>query len=173
VRATAQPGYAARIDRSRRQLNGLLTAALVCVGLALTAPSAMAGRPPTAPTAETGAAAVSGPASATLAGVVDPNGADTWYFFAYGVDRYDSRTRLARAGDGVDPVAVSAAVAGPDAGCDLSRAPGRLQPPRLRARRRRPLHGGRPRRAHAHPAARACDRRVGRPGGRRRCWARP
>jgi hypothetical protein len=109
VRATVQPGYAPRIDRSRRQLTGLLTAALACLGLALAAPSAMADQPPTA---QTGAATVSGPASATLAGVVDPNGSDTWYFFAYGVDRYDGHTPLARAGDGPDPVAVNAAIAG-------------------------------------------------------------
>jgi hypothetical protein len=107
VRATVHPGYAPRIDRSRRQLAGLLTAALVCLGLA--APSAMADQPPTA---QTGAATVSGPASATLAGVVDPNGSDTWYSFVYGVNRYDAHTPLARAGDGADPVAVSAAIAG-------------------------------------------------------------
>jgi hypothetical protein len=107
--ASVQPEYAARIDRSRRQLSGLLAAVLACLGLALTATAAMAAQPPTA---QTGAATVSGPASATLAGVVDPNGSDTWYFFAYGVDRYDSHTPLARAGAGADPVAVSAAVAG-------------------------------------------------------------
>src|SRR3954471_4191336 len=107
MRATVQPGYAPRIDRSRRQLGGL-TVALACLGLALAAPAAMANQPPTA---QTGAATVSGPAAATLTGVVDPNGADTWYFFAYGVDRYDSHTPLARAGDGADPVAVSADVA--------------------------------------------------------------
>ena len=104
-----QPGYAPRIDRSRRQLTGLLIAALAFVGLALAAPSAMANQPPTA---QTGAATVSDPASATLAGVVDPNGSDTWYFFAYGVDRYDGHTPLARAGDGPDPVAVSAPITG-------------------------------------------------------------
>jgi hypothetical protein len=109
VRATVQRGYAPRIDRSRRQYTGLLAAALACLGLALAAPSAMANQPPTA---QTGAATASEPASATLAGVVDPNGSDTWYFFAYGVDRYDRRTPLARAGDGPDPVAVSAAIAG-------------------------------------------------------------
>ena len=108
MRATVQPGYAPRIDRSRRQLSGL-TVALACLGLALAAPAAMANQPPTA---QTGAATVSGPAAATLTGVVDPNGADTWYFFAYGADRYDSHTPLARAGGGGDPVAVSAAVAG-------------------------------------------------------------
>ncbi|MGZ6672749.1 MAG: fibronectin type III domain-containing protein [Solirubrobacteraceae bacterium] len=104
-----QPGYAPRIDRSRRQLTGLLTAALAFVGLALAAPSAMANQPPTA---QTGAATVSDPASATLAGVVDPNGSDTLYFFVYGVDRYDRHTPLARAGDGPDPVAVSAPITG-------------------------------------------------------------
>ena len=109
MRATVQPGYAPRIDRSRRQLTGLLIAALAFVGLALAAPSAMANQPPTA---QTGAATVSDPASATLAGVVDPNGSDTWYFFAYGVDRYDGHTPLARAGDGPDPVAVSAPITG-------------------------------------------------------------
>ena len=107
MRATVLPGYAPRIDRSRRQFAGLLTAALVCLGLA--APSAMANQPPTA---QTGAATVSAPTSATLAGVVDPNGSDTWYSFVYGVDRYDGHTPLARAGDGRDPVAVSAAIAG-------------------------------------------------------------
>jgi hypothetical protein len=111
MRATVQPGYAPRIDRSRRQLSGLLTAALACLGLALAAPSAMASRPQS-PTAQTGTATVSSPASATLAGVVDPNGSDTWYSFVYGVDRYASHTPLARAGDGPDPVAVTAAVAG-------------------------------------------------------------
>src|SRR3954449_8689182 len=118
MRAAVQPGYAPRIDRSRRQLSGLLTVALACLGLALAAPAAMAHQPPTA---QTGAATVSGPAAATLTGVVDPNGADTWYFFAYGVDRYDSHTPLARAGGGGDPVAVSAAVAGltPGATCHV------------------------------------------------------
>ena len=111
MRATLQPGYAPRIDRSRRQLSGLLTAALACLGLALAAPSAIASGPQP-PTAQTGAATVSSPASATLGGVVDPNGSDTWYSFVYGVERYDGHTPLARAGDGPDPVAVSAAVAG-------------------------------------------------------------
>jgi len=109
VRATVQPGYAPRIDRSRRQLTGLLTAALAVLGLALAAPSAMADQ---RPTAQTGAATVSAPTSATLAGVVDPNGSDTWYSFVYGVGRYDGYTPLARAGAGPDPVAVSAPIAG-------------------------------------------------------------
>ncbi|HEX6619526.1 MAG TPA: fibronectin type III domain-containing protein [Solirubrobacteraceae bacterium] len=84
-------------------------AALAFVGVALAAPSAMADQPATA---QTGAATVSDPTSATLAGVVDPNGSDTRYFFVYGVDHYDRHTPLARAGDGTDPVAVSAAITG-------------------------------------------------------------
>jgi hypothetical protein len=110
VRATVQPGYAPRIDRSRRQLPGPLIAALACLGLALAAPSAMAHQPP--PSAQTGAPTAVDAASATLAGAVDPNGSGTWYFFVYGVDRYDAHTPLARAGDGADPVAVSAQIAG-------------------------------------------------------------
>jgi hypothetical protein len=73
------------------------------------APSAMAHQPPAA---QTGAATAIDTASATLAGMVDPNGSDTWYFFRYGVDRYDARTRIARAGDGHDAVAVSAHIEG-------------------------------------------------------------
>ena len=110
MRATVQPGYAPRIDRSRRQLPGPLIAALACLGLALAAPSATAHQPP--PTAQTGAPTAVDAASATLAGAVDPNGSDTWYSFVYGVDRYDGHTPLARAGDGDGPVAVSAAIAG-------------------------------------------------------------
>jgi hypothetical protein len=104
-----QPGYSERIDRLRSLLTGPLIAVVACLGLALAAPSAMAhGRP----AAETGAATAVDAASATLVGAVDPNGSDTWYFFAYGVDGYDSRTPIAPAGDGADAVAVSAHVEG-------------------------------------------------------------
>jgi hypothetical protein len=90
-------------------LTGPLIAAIASVVLAVAAPSAMAHQPPTA---QTGAATAVDTASATLAGVVDPNGSDTWYFFRYGVDRYDARTQFMRAGDGHDPVAVSAHIEG-------------------------------------------------------------
>lgn len=110
MRATVQPGYALRIARSRRQLRGPLIAALACLGLALAAPSAMAHQSP--PTAQTGAPTAVDAASATLAGAVDPHGSDTWYFFVYGVDRYDGHTPLASAGDDDGPVAVSAQIAG-------------------------------------------------------------
>jgi hypothetical protein len=104
-----QPGYSGRIDRLRSLLTGPLIAALACLGLGLAAPSAMAhGRP----AAQTGAASAVDTASATLGGTVDPNGSDTWFFFAYGASDYDARTPLARAGDGGDPVAVSAHIEG-------------------------------------------------------------
>jgi hypothetical protein len=93
----------------RSLLTGPLIAAVACVGLAVAAPSAMAHQPPSA---ETGAATAIDSGSATLNGLVDPNGSDTWYFFRYGVDRYDSWTPIASAGDGRDPVPVSAHVEG-------------------------------------------------------------
>ena len=108
-----------------------------------------------APSAQTGAATAVDTASATLAGVVDPNGSDTWYFFRYGVDRYDDRTPIARAGDGRDPVAVSAHIEG------LS--PATTYHVRLVAFNRhgfatdrgRPLHDGRPAAPPAPVGARA------------------
>jgi hypothetical protein len=90
-------------------LKGPLIAAVAWVGLAVAAPSAMADRPPSA---QTGPATAIDSSSATLNGIVDPNGSDTWYFFRYGVDRYDSWTPLATAGDGTEPVPVSAHVEG-------------------------------------------------------------
>ena len=103
------PGYSGRIDRLPSSLTGPLIAAVACATLAVAAPAAVAHQPPAA---QTGPATAVGTGSAILAGVVDPNGSDTWYFFRYGVDRYDARTAIARAGDGRDPVAVSANVDG-------------------------------------------------------------
>jgi hypothetical protein len=93
----------------RSLLTGPLIALLACLGLALAAPSAMAHD---RPTAQTGAASAVDTSSATLAGTVDPNGSNTWFFFAYGVSDYDSRTPLMSAGDSHDPVAVSAHIEG-------------------------------------------------------------
>jgi hypothetical protein len=106
---TVRPGYPRQIDRLPSVLKGPLIAAAVCAAFAAAAPTAMARQPPSA---QTGAATAVDTGSATLAGVVDPNGSDTWYFFRYGVDRYDARTPIARAGDGHDPVAVAAHVEG-------------------------------------------------------------
>ena len=86
-----QPGYSGRIDRLRSLLTGPLIAMLACLGLGLAAPSAMAHD---RPAAQTGAASAVDTSSATLGGIVDPNGSDTWFFFAYGAGDYDSRTPL-------------------------------------------------------------------------------
>jgi hypothetical protein len=109
MRALVQPGYAGRIDRLRSLLTGPLVAVLACLGLALAAPSAMAHN---RPAAQTGPPSGVDTSSATLTGTVDPNGSSTWFFFAYGVGGYDSRTALTRAGDGKGPVAVSAHIGG-------------------------------------------------------------
>ena len=119
------------------------------------------------PTAQTGAATAVDTASATLAGVVDPNGSDTWYFFAYGVDRYDGRTPLARAGDGADPVAVSAAIAGLTPGTTYHVRLIAFSHHGFAARRRRSLHDaplrGRARRWRPHRRPRPPPRGRARP----------
>jgi hypothetical protein len=53
-----------------------------------------------------------GPTTATLNGVVDPGGHPTRYVFVYGAARYDAQTPVAEAGEGGDPVAVSARIEG-------------------------------------------------------------
>jgi hypothetical protein len=50
--------------------------------------------------------------SATLNGVVTPNGEDTKYVFLYGTRRYEGHTDVASAGAGADPVPVSVPAAG-------------------------------------------------------------
>ena len=52
------------------------------------------------------------PTSATLRGVVTPNGSETAYSFVYGTTRYTAHTEVASAGDGDAPVPVSADIAG-------------------------------------------------------------
>jgi hypothetical protein len=64
------------------------------------------------PVAETGAPTDVTSTSATLNGVVTPNGEDTSYVFVYGATRYDAHTTVASAGDGASPIAVSAPIAG-------------------------------------------------------------
>jgi hypothetical protein len=90
-------------------LKGPLITAVALAALAIAAPAAMAQQPPTA---QTGTATAVDTGSATLNGVVDPGWSDTWYFFRYGVDRYDARTQVTRVGDGGGPVAVSAHIEG-------------------------------------------------------------
>ena len=110
MRTTVPPGYILRITRSRRQLTGPLIAALACLALALGASSAAAHNVP--PTAQTGTATAVATDGATLNGTIDPNGSDTFYVFAYGTDELDAHTPPAFAGDGSDPVAVSAPLTG-------------------------------------------------------------
>jgi hypothetical protein len=64
------------------------------------------------PAAETGAPVDVTPTSATLTGVVDPNGGQTNYVFIYGTARYEGYTTITSAGDGTEPIAVSARVDG-------------------------------------------------------------
>jgi hypothetical protein len=64
------------------------------------------------PVAETGAPTDVTSTSATLNGVVTPNGEATSYVFVYGATRYDSHTAVASAGDGAGPVAVRAPISG-------------------------------------------------------------
>jgi hypothetical protein len=64
------------------------------------------------PVAETGTPTDVTATSATLNGVVTPNGAETKYVFVYGATRYDGHTVVASAGAGTDPVAVTGAITG-------------------------------------------------------------
>jgi hypothetical protein len=96
------------VQRMRVARSIAVGATIVAVGaLALIVPSAVAHRPPDVVTT---AATDVGSSSATLKGVVTPNGIDTTYFFQYGTSRYDAHTALASAGDGREPFAVSVRV---------------------------------------------------------------
>jgi hypothetical protein len=65
------------------------------------------------PVALTGAATAITETTAELNGTVDPNGSATEYFFEYGTSAaYGLTTPPTAAGDGADPVAVKAAIAG-------------------------------------------------------------
>ena len=69
------------------------------------------------------------PTSATLTGVVTPNGLATNYVFVYGTNRYDSHTATASAGDSTAPApARTTNVDGSPAGGDPVRPAGAWQP---------------------------------------------
>lgn len=69
--------------------------------------------PPTAPAATTQSASDVGPTSARLRGVVDPNRAQTVWYFEYGRrTSLDQRTPVRTLSAGDDPVAVSAEIGG-------------------------------------------------------------
>jgi hypothetical protein len=84
---------------------------LVAVAVALLAPAAASAA--SKPGVRTGGVSNVTFNSATLNGRVDPNKADTTYFFRYGTTRvFTTDTAPAAAGSGADPARVSTAVAG-------------------------------------------------------------
>jgi hypothetical protein len=85
-------------------------AAIIACGVLAVFPAVAAAQQ--RPVAETGAPTDVTSTSATLHGVVTPNGDATSYVFVYGATRYDAHTAVASAGAGEAPVAVSAPIAG-------------------------------------------------------------
>jgi hypothetical protein len=84
---------------------------LIAVALALVAPAAASAA--SKPEVTTGGVANITPTTATLNGRVDPNGADTTYFFQYGTTSlYGTNTAVTPAGAGANAVAVSVPIAG-------------------------------------------------------------
>jgi hypothetical protein len=97
--------------RSNRTAGPRASAALLATlsALALPALAQAAGKP----VANTGAAKQVSYGSAVLTGSVDPNGANTSYYFQYGVTRaYGGQTAIADAGGGTHAVKISLAVGG-------------------------------------------------------------
>jgi hypothetical protein len=88
---------------------GLAIGAAVLAALALPAAAQAFG----APKATTGGARTVSYGSATLGGTVNPNGADTSYYFQYGPTKaYGSQTSIADAGSGSGNVAVRLPISG-------------------------------------------------------------
>jgi hypothetical protein len=84
---------------------------LIAVALALLAPAAASAA--SKPSVRTGAAASITPTTATLNGRVDPNGAETTYFFRYGTTSlFGTNTAPLPAGSGNRAVAVSVPISG-------------------------------------------------------------
>ena len=84
---------------------------VLALALALVAPAAASAA--SKPGVRTGAAASITPTTATLNGRVDPNDAETTYFFRYGTTSlYGTNTPALSAGSGANAVAVSVPVAG-------------------------------------------------------------
>jgi hypothetical protein len=97
--------------RSNRTAGPRASAALLATlsALALPAVAQAAGKP----AANTGGAKQVSYGSAVLTGSVDPNGANTSYYFQYGVTRaYGGQTAIADAGGGIHAVKISLAVGG-------------------------------------------------------------
>jgi hypothetical protein len=95
--------------RGRARRAGFLAASATVAALIIAAPANAAGRP----IVTTGAARDVGYNSATLAGTVNPNGANASYYFQYGPTKaYGSQTAIADAGAGTHAVKVATAVTG-------------------------------------------------------------
>src|SRR6202022_4395139 len=98
----AGPGSTKRFQRS---------AAMVAVLGALAAPAAA--QAASLPTVATGAAHEVTYGSATLTGSVNPKGANTSYYFQYGLTKaYGGQSTIADAGGGTHAVSVSAPITG-------------------------------------------------------------
>jgi hypothetical protein len=83
---------------------------LIALALAVLAPPASAA---SRPEVRTGVASSITPTTATLSGRVDPNRAETTYFFQYGTTSlYGVNTAPTPAGHGANPIAVSVPIAG-------------------------------------------------------------
>lgn len=96
------------VRRRARCAAPILVAATVAA-LIIVAPASAAGKP----TVNTGAARDVSYSSATLTGSVNPNGANTSYYFQYGPTRaYGSQTPIADAGAGTHAVKVATAITG-------------------------------------------------------------
>jgi hypothetical protein len=98
-------------SRDNRSAGPRTSAALLAILSALALPAVA--QAATKPVASTGGAKQVSYGSAVLTGAVDPNGADTSYYFQYGVTRaYGGQTAIADAGGGTHTVKISLAVSG-------------------------------------------------------------
>jgi hypothetical protein len=97
--------------RNNRSTGPRTSAALLAMLSALALPAVA--QAATKPVANTGGAKQVSYGSAVLTGAVDPNGANTSYYFQYGVTRaYGGQTAIADAGGGTHAVKISLAVSG-------------------------------------------------------------
>jgi hypothetical protein len=97
----------------RRRLIRRVAAPLAAVGIIVVCVTQVSAAPVEAPTAETGAATEVTLHTATLHGTVNPNGAETTYYFRYGrTSPLTQTTPVQSAGDGTADVAVAAQVGG-------------------------------------------------------------
>lgn len=103
--------------RRTRVAAAIVLVACGLLAVAITSAGSPASAAPSAPTATTGSVTNVAGTTATLNGTVNPNGADTNYFFEYGTTTsYGSTTPKIDAGSGTSSAPVSANLAGLNAG---------------------------------------------------------